>query len=169
MFTVDLLCSACTVQPLLMLQGMLIYLRQSRMFSNIIPRAVCNYSGRCTDKRLPPSPEPFPRSVFLHLSVLCTITLPTMLRNMASVFYSLFAIITVAFAATVPEADYDVIVVGGGPSGLSALSGLSRVVRKAAVFDSGEYRNAPTRHMHDVIANDGMSYIAIIKWYLHTN
>ncbi|KAL3448256.1 hypothetical protein BJX65DRAFT_307122 [Aspergillus insuetus] len=47
----------------------------------------------------------------------------------------------------------DVIVIGGGPSGLSAASGLSRVPWKVAVFDSGEYRNNPTRHMHDVIGS----------------
>lgn len=58
-------------------------------------------------------------------------------------------------AASIPETDYDVIVVGGGPAGLSALSGLSRVRRKTALFDSHQYRNDPTREMHDVIGNDG--------------
>ncbi|KAL4875993.1 putative cytoplasmic thioredoxin reductase [Aspergillus karnatakaensis] len=52
------------------------------------------------------------------------------------------------------QTQYDVIVIGGGPSGLSAASGLSRVLRKVALFDSGEYRNNPTRHMHDVIGSD---------------
>lgn len=50
---------------------------------------------------------------------------------------------------------YDVIIVGGGPSGLSALSGLARVRRKALLIDSGEYRNLLTRHVHDVIGSDG--------------
>ena len=58
--------------------------------------------------------------------------------------------------AQVPQTNYDVIVIGGGPSGLSAASALSRVLRKVVVFDSGEYRNDPTRHMHDVIGNDRM-------------
>ncbi|KAL4761090.1 NAD(P)/FAD-dependent oxidoreductase [Aspergillus foveolatus] len=49
---------------------------------------------------------------------------------------------------------YDVLIIGGGPSGLSAASGLARVLRKSALFDSGEYRNKPTRHMHDVIGSD---------------
>ncbi|KAI0156772.1 putative thioredoxin reductase [Xylariaceae sp. FL1272] len=51
---------------------------------------------------------------------------------------------------------YDAIVVGGGPSGLSALSGLARVRRNVLLIDSGEYRNGPTRHMHDVIGSDGL-------------
>lgn len=51
--------------------------------------------------------------------------------------------------------DYDAIVVGGGPSGLSAASGLARVRRKVLLVDSGIYRNAATRHMHDVIGFDG--------------
>lgn len=56
--------------------------------------------------------------------------------------------------AEIPQTDFDVIIIGGGPSGLSAASALSRVLRKSVLFDSGEYRNNPTRHMHDVIGND---------------
>jgi hypothetical protein len=55
----------------------------------------------------------------------------------------------------IPNITYDVIIVGGGPAGLSALSGLSRVRRTSLLIDSGEYRNGLTRHMHDVIGNDG--------------
>lgn len=62
-------------------------------------------------------------------------------------------------ALTPPSIDdqttYDAIIVGGGPSGLSALSGLARVRRNVLLVDSGEYRNAATRHMHDVIGMDG--------------
>ncbi len=50
---------------------------------------------------------------------------------------------------------YDVIVIGGGPAGLQAGLTLGRVHRPALVLDSGEYRNAPAGHMHNVIGQDG--------------
>ncbi|KAM7213884.1 thioredoxin reductase [Rhypophila decipiens] len=56
-----------------------------------------------------------------------------------------------------PKIDYDTIVVGGGPAGLAALSGLARVRRKALLIDSGEYRNGLTRNMHDVLGHDGIT------------
>ncbi|KAF7593581.1 hypothetical protein BBP40_011201 [Aspergillus hancockii] len=68
-------------------------------------------------------------------------------------FYTLLTLLTVC-VAQIPQTDYDVIIIGGGPSGRSAASALSRVPRKNILFDSGEYRNNPTRHMHDVIGND---------------
>ncbi|ORY56606.1 uncharacterized protein BCR38DRAFT_461582 [Pseudomassariella vexata] len=52
---------------------------------------------------------------------------------------------------------YDAIIVGGGPAGLSALSGLARVRRNVLLIDSGEYRNGETRHVHDVIGSDGVT------------
>lgn len=54
-----------------------------------------------------------------------------------------------------PRIDYDAIIIGGGPAGLSALSGLARVRRNVLLVDSGVYRNGATRHVHDVIGNDG--------------
>lgn len=73
-------------------------------------------------------------------------------------FFSVFlwSIASLVMAAPVAvETDYDVIVIGGGPAGLSATSGLSRVQRRTLMLDSTIYRNDPTRHMHDVIGNDG--------------
>ncbi|POR34713.1 Uncharacterized protein TPAR_05091 [Tolypocladium paradoxum] len=60
-------------------------------------------------------------------------------------------------SADEPRIDYDAVIVGGGPAGLSALSGLARVRRNTLLIDSGVYRNGPTRHMHDVLGYDGES------------
>ncbi|EFQ31286.1 hypothetical protein CGRA01v4_10582 [Colletotrichum graminicola] len=65
-----------------------------------------------------------------------------------------------SLAVAVPINDilvYDAVIVGGGPSGLSAASALGRVRRNTLLIDSGEYRNAPTRHVHDVIGFDGVT------------
>ncbi|EAW14752.1 NAD(P)/FAD-dependent oxidoreductase [Aspergillus clavatus NRRL 1] len=72
-----------------------------------------------------------------------------------SLLYTVFSSLTVALAASIPRTEYEVMVIGGGPAGLSVASGLSRIRRKNVLFDSGEYRNGPTRNMHDVIGNDG--------------
>lgn len=77
---------------------------------------------------------------------------------MASISLFLFLLLNLlgaSIARDVPQTDHDVIVVGRGPGGLSAISALLRVGRKVVSFDSGEYRNGPTRNMHDVIGNDG--------------
>lgn len=50
---------------------------------------------------------------------------------------------------------FDVIVVGGGPAGLSAALTLGRAVRTTLVLDSGDYRNAPAAEMHNFLTRDG--------------
>jgi hypothetical protein len=67
----------------------------------------------------------------------------------------LLTLFILTLAVTVPVTEYDVIVVGGGPAGLSATSALCRVSRKVIMFDSLQYRNDRTRNMHDVIGSDG--------------
>jgi thioredoxin reductase len=52
--------------------------------------------------------------------------------------------------------DYDVVVVGGGPAGLSAAVVLARARRAVAVVDAGVPRNAPAAHMHGFLSKDGM-------------
>lgn len=46
--------------------------------------------------------------------------------------------------------EFDIIIVGGGPAGLSAASSIVRQGHKTLLFDSGKYRNALTKHMHTV-------------------
>ncbi|TVY54580.1 putative thioredoxin reductase [Lachnellula cervina] len=71
--------------------------------------------------------------------------------------------------ANVTSPDYDVLVIGGGPSGLSALSGLARVRRKTLLLDSAEYRNEYTRHMHDIIGNDAYMKNATVTSIVSVN
>ncbi|WP_219416390.1 NAD(P)/FAD-dependent oxidoreductase [Pseudonocardia nigra] len=52
------------------------------------------------------------------------------------------------------SADHDVIVVGGGPAGLSAAIWLGRYRRNALVLDGGRYRNRGVEQVHGVLAND---------------
>lgn len=50
---------------------------------------------------------------------------------------------------------YDVVIVGGGPAGLSAALMLGRARRSVLVIDAGEPRNAPAAHMHGFLSRDG--------------
>jgi len=77
------------------------------------------------------------------------------MAQLLSFYLSFLTLFALALAGKVPVTEYDVIVVGGGPAGLSATSALCRVARKVIVFDSQQYRNARTRNMHDVIGSDG--------------
>ncbi|KAI1359239.1 hypothetical protein F5Y08DRAFT_320012 [Xylaria arbuscula] len=80
-------------------------------------------------------------------------------------YLSIFALLASAAPILLPSTwtDYDVIIVGGGPAGLAALSAAARVRRNALLIDSGEYRNTPTRLMHDVIGFDGVPS-AYFRW-----
>jgi thioredoxin reductase len=52
---------------------------------------------------------------------------------------------------------YDVIVIGGGPAGLSGAVALGRALRSVLVIDSGEGRNAPAEGIHNFLTRDGMT------------
>ncbi|TDV53684.1 NAD(P)/FAD-dependent oxidoreductase [Actinophytocola oryzae] len=51
---------------------------------------------------------------------------------------------------------YDVVIVGGGPTGLSAALVLGRARRKVVVVDSGEPRNAAAHESHGFLTRDGV-------------
>jgi thioredoxin reductase len=57
----------------------------------------------------------------------------------------------------------DVIIVGGGPAGLSAALVLGRCRRRAIVFDAGHPRNEASRAMHGYLSRDGISPSDFLK------
>lgn len=62
-----------------------------------------------------------------------------------------------------PVERYDVIIVGGGPSGLSAALVLGRCRRRVVVFDSGRYRNASSHALHGFLSRDGTSPAELLR------
>jgi len=57
---------------------------------------------------------------------------------------------------------YDVIIVGGGPAGLSAALLLGRCRRKVLLVDEGEPRNRWALHLHGYLSRDGINPLNLL-------
>jgi thioredoxin reductase len=60
------------------------------------------------------------------------------------------------------NSSYDVVIVGGGPAGLSAATVLARSRRSVLVLDSGQPRNAAAGHLHNFLSRDDSSPLELV-------
>ncbi|MFN6945219.1 MAG: NAD(P)/FAD-dependent oxidoreductase [Cytophagaceae bacterium] len=58
---------------------------------------------------------------------------------------------------------FDVIVIGGGPAGMSAALILARCVRSVLIFDSGRPRNFKAKSMNGFISRDGSNPMEFLR------
>lgn len=55
------------------------------------------------------------------------------------------------------QTKYDVLIIGGGPAGLSAAMSLSRMNRSVLICDDDRPRNKPAQHMNNFVSQDGLN------------
>ncbi len=58
---------------------------------------------------------------------------------------------------------YDVVIVGGGPAGLSAALVLGRCRRSVVICDAGAPRNAASRALHGYLTRDGIAPLDLLR------
>lgn len=64
---------------------------------------------------------------------------------------------------TSDRAPIDVLVIGGGPAGLSGAVSLGRSRRSVTVVDGGEPRNRFAEHMHGYLGHEGLSPLRLLE------